>query len=349
MTLAKRQHGRNRIAPILFIPLMIGRGFSGAFGTSNPFEISRIESDNPFSANYSSASENGLIIGSIVAGGVFGGSGGYFGSSSQLRVTPNNFSNCFVAGTLIHTENGVVPIEKIKTGDNVLSYNEESRQLEYQEVVRLFRNTADEFLKIRVEGESEPITVTLGHPFYVHRNRSGLPANSDDGGDWVLSKSLRVGDLLKSKNGEWKPILSIEKLVETQTTYNFEVAKNHDYFVGLIGWLVHNQSVRPYEVGIFDDLQSRSVVGDGLDLHHVVQKQPASQVIPGYNPQNAPSIALPQVEHRLIPNLRGAFNGTPRQILARDVRNLRNFTNTPRSSIRELIELNREMYPNVFR
>jgi hypothetical protein len=48
--------------------------------------------------------------------------------------------------------------------------------------------------------------------------------------------------LLKSKTGEWKPILSIEKVAGTNATYNFEVQQNHDYFVGESGWLVHNQS-----------------------------------------------------------------------------------------------------------
>lgn len=68
-------------------------------------------------------------------------------------------------------------------------------------------------------------------------------SSNDDQGEWVLSKSLRVGDLLKDKTGEWKPIIAIEKVAETKATYNFEVFKNHDYFVGQNGWLVHNQSL----------------------------------------------------------------------------------------------------------
>jgi hypothetical protein len=83
--------------------------------------------------------------------------------------------------------------------------------------------------------------VTLGHPFYVHQTRSDL-SGEDDEGEWILSKNLRVGDLLKLVSGEWKPIVDIQVVRETRITYNFEVEKNHDYFVGRNGWVVHNQS-----------------------------------------------------------------------------------------------------------
>ncbi|MBK8151189.1 MAG: hypothetical protein IPK58_24035 [Acidobacteria bacterium] len=32
----------------------------------------------------------------------------------------------------------------------------------------------------------------------------------------------------------------MERVAETQATFNFEVEGNHNYFVGLGGWLVHN-------------------------------------------------------------------------------------------------------------
>lgn len=63
--------------------------------------------------------------------------------------------------------------------------------------------------------------------------------------------------------------------------------------------------VEKYEVGLFNDLKNRSEVGDGLDVHHVSQKQPAGQVIEGYDPNTAPAIALPSGEHKQIPTLKG--------------------------------------------
>lgn len=61
-----------------------------------------------------------------------------------------------------------------------------------------------------------------------------------DDGDWIAAESLKTGDLLRNSAGEWKPIVSIERVAETRATFNFEVEGNHNYFVGLSGWLVHN-------------------------------------------------------------------------------------------------------------
>lgn len=214
-----------------------------------------------------------------------------------------------------------------------------------------FTRSADDIYSLRVEGESEPLGVTSEHPFFVrvYRARDSLLANDDDG-EWRETQNLQTGDEIRLANGNWAKVLEV-KFKGAGEVYNFTVAGNHNYFVGDLRLLTHNACpIKPYEVGTFDDLSKsgRSVSGDGLDIHHVVQKHPAAQVIPGYNLQTAPAIALPSAEHRLIRNLRGAYGGTPRQLLARDVRNLRNFTNTPKSAIKQLINLNKTMYPRSF-
>ncbi len=109
------------------------------------------------------------------------------------------------------------------------------------------------------------------------------------------------------------------------------------------------KAVGPYQVRTFDELSKLSKPNDGLEIHHVVQKHPAGQVIGGYEQSMAPSIALPRIEHRAIPNLRGYYSGNARDLLSRDIRNLRNYTDAPNSSLRELINLNKEMYPDAFR
>ena len=61
---------------------------------------------------------------------------------------PNQPKNpCFLAGTPVHTINGLKPIEKIETGDTVLCYDTEKQQLDQKTVSDVFNNHT---LKYRV-------------------------------------------------------------------------------------------------------------------------------------------------------------------------------------------------------
>jgi hypothetical protein len=71
-------------------------------------------------------------------------------------------------------------------------------------------------------------------------------------------------------------------------------------------------------------------------------------VIPGYSYGEAPAIVLPAEEHALIPNLKGRYDGTPEQLLQRDIENLRANTDAPESSLQQLYELVRRTYPGAF-
>ncbi|MBX3415936.1 MAG: hypothetical protein KF708_24860, partial [Pirellulales bacterium] len=106
--------------------------------------------------------------------------------------------------------------------------------------------------------------------------------------------------------------------------------------------------VTAYDVGFYNTLLQRSTVGDNLDIHHVGQSHPLSLVIPGYDSYTAPAIVLPNTEHVTIPNLRGNTDLTARDILARDIKNLRDKTNAPNSALQQLIQLNKWLYPQDF-
>jgi hypothetical protein len=80
-------------------------------------------------------------------------------------------------------------------------------------------------------------------------------------------------------------------------------------------------------------------VSDALDIHHVPQKQPADQVIPGYDGKSGTAIALPREEHEEVPKSRGPYNGDPQQLVERDLANLENHTNAPAEKIEELRNL----------
>jgi len=60
--------------------------------------------------------------------------------------------------------------------------------------------------------------------------------------------------------------------------------------------------------------------------------------------EDGPAIALPQAEHRLIPNLRGEYTGTAEDLFARDIGNLRDFTSAPEEAIEALNTLFRGLF-----
>jgi hypothetical protein len=61
-------------------------------------------------------------------------------------------------------------------------------------------------------------------------------------------------------------------------------------------------SLVAYEVGPAEALLSRSMPGDGLEIHHVPKKSVGMAAVSGYRSELAPAIALPKREHRRMPS-----------------------------------------------
>ena len=67
---------------------------------------------------------------------------------------------------------------------------------------------------------------------------------------------------------------------------------------------------------------------------------------------DAPAIRLPDAEHGKITKLQEARDTskmTPRQLLADDIRMLRNNTEAPNGPLRELIDMSKQQNPNAYR
>ena len=137
-------------------------------------------------------------------------------------------SYCFVAGTLVITEDGQKPIEEIEVGERVLSENELTGEVAIKTVTETYVNETDELIHIGVNGET--ISATPTHPFYVDKL------------GWTLARSLRAGDILVLSNGELVTVewVQHEILESPIKVYNFEVEEFHTYFVGENGIFVHN-------------------------------------------------------------------------------------------------------------
>ncbi|WP_230659529.1 polymorphic toxin-type HINT domain-containing protein [Psychrobacter sp. I-STPA10] len=110
----------------------------------------------------------------------------------------------FVAGTLVHTDKGLVPIQDIKVGDLVLSKSENgSGQVEYKPVLSTFKSThKEEIYKVEYHNETAEednafhfLLCNQNHPFWVTR----MP-NANEG-EWLPAFALPAG-YLQAVNGD---------------------------------------------------------------------------------------------------------------------------------------------------
>ena len=149
---------------------------------------------------------------------------GFNKAANSAGVKPS----CFVAGTLVMAVAGMVAIEKIKSGDKVISTDPETMETSPKTVLETYIREVTTLVHLTVNGEEIVTTVDL--PFYV-KNQGFIKAGE-----------LIVGDELLDVNGN---VLLVEKFNveltdEPVTVYNFQVEGFHTYHVGCFYVLVHN-------------------------------------------------------------------------------------------------------------
>lgn len=71
------------------------------------------------------------------------------------------YSNCFIAGTPVLTKDGYKPIEKVVTGDKVVTHNNRLKTVN----ATMVNNYNDILYEISTPGNKEPIYCTANHPF----------------------------------------------------------------------------------------------------------------------------------------------------------------------------------------
>jgi len=161
----------------------------------------------------------GVAVGAAAASGLAaaaasGGSGG-----------------CFVEGTLVHTENGLIPIEKIELNDYVLSFDESTEALSYKRVTTLTKGLRSDIVRITLEN-GMVIATSSNHKHFVYGN------------GWKEAKEISNKDMLVTRGGKNVEIslVELEMLSHEIYVYNMEVVTNHNYFIGDLGILTHNAS-----------------------------------------------------------------------------------------------------------
>ena len=104
-----------------------------------------------------------------------------------------------------------------------------------------------------------------------------------------------------------------------------------------------------FQVGPYKVL--REFAEAGLDSHHVGQKGLMKHLVENYDPSTAPSILVPKAGHTIgegvVSRSMSGFNSA-RDVIARDIKELRRvYPDVPNSQLQRLIEMNKQMYPEV--
>ncbi len=151
---------------------------------------------------------------------------------------------CFVAGTLVMTEQGMKAIEAINVGDQVRAFDVAGSNRVLKPVVKTFVRQRQDWIKLQINEEA--VEVTAEHPFFI------------PGKGWVAAANLKNGDKLLAFDLDNEVyVRGTARLPGAVTVYNFEVQDLHDYFITDEGVLVHNL---------------------GAGLHHFITKALGSRV-----------------------------------------------------------------------
>ena len=118
----------------------------------------------------------------------------------------------FVAGTLVHTDKGLVPIQEIKVGDMVLSrpeWGSKDAPTEYKYVSRVFCSGEDELIRVSCQRDSEYDDTDV--PIYIEFITSNHPIWDESLKEWIPASEIEIGTLLSSIDNEDNlRVLSIE-------------------------------------------------------------------------------------------------------------------------------------------
>ncbi|WP_229632194.1 polymorphic toxin-type HINT domain-containing protein, partial [Pseudoduganella violaceinigra] len=161
--------------------------------------------------------------------------------TAEAKVRRVNCDSCFIAGTLVAVKDGFKAIEDVREGDLVLSKSDVTGEIAYKPVTALIatRNKGVYDLTLRNSaGETEVLTVTDNHPFWV-LNKDQYVGGAVGAG-WVESGQLKAGMLVQSSQGVELAVESLMDKQQSPETYNLTVDGFHTYFVGKFRVWVHN-------------------------------------------------------------------------------------------------------------
>jgi len=160
---------------------------------------------------------------------------------------PSTSGGCVSAGTLISMADGSTkPVEDLRIGDLVLSYNEVDKDIEPKKVLGLDAPIVDGTITLNMRSGTS-LTLTKDHPVFSRKPGHGIGWAAYDPyltrrAYPYLRKTLKLcaGDFVRTSAVEWDQIVSVTERRGKSQAYNvWAVEGNRNYFAN--GLLVHNK------------------------------------------------------------------------------------------------------------
>ncbi len=162
---------------------------------------------------------------------------------------------CFASGTLVATDNGFVPIERITAGQVVLTRDSAGVRTAGR-VIGTTRSEAAEIIAVTFGTPTQTVCCTPTHHWFVA------------GKGWVGANALRAGDSLTATTGDQIEVTAVERRANHTALWNLEIDEHHCFYVaqepGATAVLVHNacpQEAERWFQGLTSWRQARGVAG----------------------------------------------------------------------------------------
>lgn len=138
--------------------------------------------------------------------------------------------SCFPGDMKVAAKYENIPIQLLKPGQGVASFNHQTEQVEIRKINAVRTHAERNILTLTLES-GRVIRATPEHPFYRPTEH-----------EYASTSELYVGDYVQTLNGQFDLIEKIESQKEKEDVYNIEVDHNHNYFIEEI--LVHNARIK---------------------------------------------------------------------------------------------------------
>jgi hypothetical protein len=135
---------------------------------------------------------------------------------------------CFPPGTIVKTLSGGTPIQSIRIGNTVTSFNDQTNKIENSSVSNIYKVHRTFYFSITVAGYH--VDVTAEHPFYI------------GSGKYKEAQNLKTGDVLYvDQNNNLIPTVVAQnvRINEPTDAYNMTVDNTHTFFAN--NFAVHNK------------------------------------------------------------------------------------------------------------